>query len=368
MMLRWLLPCALALLAACQPPEAVAPLGLPPLTAAPATMAQVALGRTLFMDRRLSRNGTMSCAMCHVPEQGFTATELGTALGLEGRTLRRNAPTLLNVAYVKQLFHDGRASTLESQAWIPLLNPIEMGNDSVESLLARLRALPDYKGRFETAFGGAPPSERTVGLALAAYERSLLAADSPFDRWRYGKDPNALNSSAQAGFAIFAGKGRCIACHSVGEQHALFSDNRFHNTGIGWARSQGVAPQTRYKVQLAPGVFTEVQEQDLGTVSEALEADLGRYEVTHQGRDRWAYRTPSLRNVALTAPYMHDGSLATLEDVIAYYQRGGIANPGRDRLLQPVPLSEQEVRDLAAFLRSLTGSNARQLAASARGG
>ena len=362
-MKRLLLAGALAALSACQRPPA---LGLPPLALAPAGDAVVDLGRTLFMDRRLSRNNTMSCAMCHIPEQGFTATELGTALGLEGRTLRRNAPTLLNVAYVGQLFHDGRAATLEKQAWAPLLNPIEMGNTSVAEVIARIRAMPDYNGKFEAAFGGAGPDETTVGVALAGYQRTLLSGNSRFDRWRYGHDKTALSSAEQAGFAVFAGKGHCIACHAVGEQHALFSDALFHNTGIGWARSQGVEPGRRYRVQLAPGVFTDMRERELASVSEPLQDDDGRFEVTHNAAERWAYRTPSLRNVAITGPYMHDGSLATLEAVIEYYQHGGDANPGRDKLVQPLQLTEDDKRNLAAFLRSLTGDNVAQLAQAAR--
>lgn len=367
-MKRLALAVVLLALTACQRPQSTPALGLPALPVAAGSSAAIDLGRKLFMDRRLSRNNTMSCAMCHVPEQGFTATELGTALGVEGRTLRRNAPTLLNVAWVGQLFHDGRAESLEKQAWAPLLNPIEMGNPAIADVVAKIGAMPDYAGRFEAAFGGAGPSEHTVGQALASYQRSLVAGDSRFDRWRYGNDKTALSQSEQAGFAVFSGKGRCIACHAVGERSALFSDARFHNTGIGWKHRQGagVDPAQRYRVQLAPGVFTEVQERELASVSEPLQNDDGRFEVTHNAAERWAYRTPSLRNVAMTGPYMHDGSLPTLEAVIAYYQQGGIDNPGKDRLLQPLQLSEDEQRNLAAFLRSLTGSNVAQLARTAR--
>jgi cytochrome c peroxidase len=362
----------LAGLSACQqklPPMAAGPsLGLPPLPAhsgPAATEAQVVLGRKLFMDRRLSSNQTMSCAMCHVPEQGFAAVELGTPIGLEGRTLRRNAPTLLNVAYVGTLFHDGRSPTLETQAWAPLLNPIEMGNTNADQLIARIASMPDYAGRFEAAFNGAGPDRAKVAAALAGYQRTLVSGNSRFDRWRYGKDPTALSAAEQAGFAVFAGKGRCIACHTVGEQHALFADARFHNTGLGWARSQPDL-QRRHKVQLAPGVVVELAEQSLASVSEPLQDDLGRFEVTHRQADRWAYRTPSLRNVALTAPYMHDGSLATLEEVVEYYQRGGVDNPGRDALMAPLQFTDADKRHLVAFLRSLTGDNTAALARTAR--
>ena len=316
------------------------------------------------MDRRLSPNNTMSCAMCHVPEQGFAANEIGTAIGVTGRSLRRNAPTLLNVAYVGQLFHDGRESTLERQAWGPMLNPVEMGNQSVASVADKIRSMPDYGGKFEAAFDGRGPDEATIGAALASYQRTLVSGNSRFDRWRYGHEPHALNAAEQAGFAVFAGKGRCIACHTVGEQAALFGDGKFRNTGIGWARSQ--APRQMHRVRLAEGVFIDIADQDLRAVSDPLQADDGRAEVTRNPADRWAYRTPSLRNVALTAPYMHDGSLATLEEVIEFYQRGGIDNPLKDRLLRPLQLTGADKRNLAAFLRSLTGDNAAELARTAR--
>jgi cytochrome c peroxidase len=364
-MKRLAMACVLGALSGCQK-EAPRSLGLPPLALAPANSAAIDLGRKLFMDRRLSRNNTMSCAMCHVPEQGFTATELGTSLGVEGRTLRRNAPTLLNVAYVGQLFHDGRSASLESQAWAPLLNPVEMGNPAIADVIDKIRKMPDYAGRFEAAFDGAGASERTVGVALASYQRTLVSGNSRFDRWRFGHDKTAMTPSEQAGFAVFAGKGRCIACHAVGERNGLFSDARFHNTGIGWAHRKGVDPSRRYSVQLAPGVFTEVLEGELANVSEPLQDDDGRFEVTRNEAERWAYRTPSLRNVALTAPYMHDGSLATLEAVIEYYQRGGIDNPGKDKLVRPLELTEDDKRNLAAFLRSLNGDNVDTLARQAR--
>ena len=351
-------------------PHAPHALGLPavPYSAAGApSPAVVDLGRKLFMDRRLSSNNTLSCAMCHVPEQGFAAVELATAVGIEGRSLRRNAPTLLNVAYVRELFHDGRSDSLEHQAWAPLLNPIEMGNPTSIDVIKKIGTMPDYAGRFEAAFGGAGADEGTVGAALAGYQRTLVAADSRFDRWRYGGDKKALSASEQAGFAVFAGKGRCIACHSVGERSALFSDARFHNTGIGFGRSMVAANfGQRYVVQLAPGVVTELREADLASVSERAQDDTGRHEVTKKPGDKWAYRTPSLRNVAITGPYMHDGSLATLEAVIEYYQHGGIDNPGKDPLVQPLQLSADDKRDLAAFLRSLTGSNVATLAQQAR--
>jgi cytochrome c peroxidase len=348
------------------PFELPPPLGLPGIPLPPdnpLTAARIELGRTLFMDRRLSHNNTLSCAMCHVPEQGFTSNELGTAVGLEGQSIRRNAPTVLNVAYVEQLFHDGREFSLENQAWGPLLAGNEMANPSIGYVVEKIKLLPEYTGRFEAAFGGRGPDVLTVGQALAAYERSLVSGNSRFDRWHYGKEQTALSAEEQAGFLLFTGKAGCSTCHMVGDKYALFTDQRFHNTGIGYAHSMGL-PQ-RHRVQLAPGVYTEVEDQALAAF-EPAQADVGRYEVTLDPADSWAYRTPGLRNVALTSPYMHDGSLATLEDVIEFYDRGGIDNPQKSPLLRPLGLSMQEKRELVSFLKSVTGDNVQKLAAEAR--
>jgi cytochrome c peroxidase len=341
-----------------------AALGLPPLATPaenPITPEKVALGRKLFFDRRLSPNRTMSCAMCHIPEQGFTAHELATAVGIEGRSVRRNAPTVLNVAWQLRLFHDGREISLEDQIWGPLLASNEMGNPSIGYVIERIRALPDYRGLFEAAYGGKGASAQRIGAALATYQRTLVAADSRFDRWRYAGEANALSDTEQRGFKLFVGKARCAACHRVGERDALFTDQGFHNTGIGWRRSYPASERTR--VELAPGVTTELDRRTIESFSEPPLKDVGRYEITLDPRDRWAYKTPSLRNVALTAPYMHDGSLATLEAVIEFYDRGGIDNPGKSPLLAPLGLTDAEKAELAAFLRALTGRGAEALLA-----
>ncbi len=350
--------------------EAPGTLGLPALTVPadnPMTRAKIDLGRKLFMDRRLSPNNTMSCAMCHVPEQGFTVNEFATGLGMGGRSARRNSPTLFNVGFVNALFHDGREASLERQVWGPLLMSNEMANPSVAYVVGKVRALPDYAGRFERAFGGRGAAKDTIAAAIASYERTLLAGDSRFDRWRYAKRADALDAQEQAGFRLFAGKANCIACHSVGPASALFADGLFHNSGVGWARA---AKQGRrvHRVQLAPGVFTTISDKELANVSEPVEPDLGRFEVTRVERERFAYRTPGLRNVALSAPYMHDGSLATLEQVVAFYNGGGIDNPNKDPLLRPLNLAAQEQRELVAFLRSLTSAQAAVLSRQARAG
>lgn len=335
--------------------EIRAPLGLPAVPFPPhnpPTAGKVELGRKLFFDRRISFNGTMSCAMCHVPEQGFTSNELRTPVGNEGATVRRNAPGLMNVAYHPRLFHDGRDGALETQVWGPLLAPDEMANPSLGHVLDRLRDLPDYAGLFEAAFAGRGASADTVGAALASYQRTLVAGDSPFDRYRYAGEDNALSAEEKAGLAIFTGKGRCAACHLIGERDALLSDFRYHNTGIGWLRSQ---ERAGIEVELAPGVRAHMSAAVVRSIGAAPRSDLGRFEITLDPRERWAYKTPMLRNVAATAPYMHDGSLPTLEAVVEYYDRGGAGAPGQSPLIAPLHLSVAEKAALVAFLKALSG-------------
>ncbi|MDH3830704.1 MAG: SCO family protein [Gammaproteobacteria bacterium] len=335
------------------------PLGLPPVPVPannPVTKEKVALGRKLFYDRRLSLNNTFSCAMCHIPEQGFTSNELARAVGIEGRTVRRNAPTVYNSAYLTRLFHDGREHNLEQQVWGPLLAKNEMGNPSFALVIDRIRNIADYQGLFEAAFDGKGPGMETIGQALASYERTLVSANSPFDRWYYGKDNEAMDRSAQRGFGLFQGKAKCTSCHTVTDKHALFTDNAMHNTGIGWHSAMQATPAKR-RVQVAPGVYHDVDAKIISAVSERPPGDVGLYEVTQNPADRWKYRTSTLRNVALTAPYMHDGSMETLKDVVEFYNQGGLANENLDPLLVPLHLSPQEIDDLVAFMNALTGDN-----------
>ena len=341
-------------------------LGLPKL-AVPAdnqpTPAKIALGRKLFFDRRLSLNNTFSCAICHIPEQGFANNEMATAVGIEGRSVRRNAPSLYNVGYAQLLFHDGRENSLEQQAWGPLLAHNEMANPSIGFVIDKLKAGADYRGWFEKAFGKGPSME-TVGQALASYQRSLNSADSAFDRWYYGKQKGALSEPAQRGFQLFTGKAACSACHDIGAKSALFTDQRRHNTGIGYAEAM-LKTDDKQRLQVAPGVFVDVDKQNLHGLSGAKPNDLGYYEISQNPADRWAYKTPSLRNVALSAPYMHNGSLASLEEVVNFYNHGGVANENLSPLIKPLGLSDAEVADLVAFLRALTGGNVEALVADA---
>lgn len=319
------------------------------------TRPKIELGRKLFYDRRLSLNNTFSCAMCHVPEQGFTSQEQATAIGIEGRSVRRNAPTLYNVAFLERLFHDGREYSLETQVWGPLLATNEMANPSVGFVVEKIKGLSDYRGMFEKAFRR-PPSMETIGQAIASYERVLISGNSPFDRWYFGKQPDAISQAARRGFELFNGKAGCANCHTVSDRHALFTDHQLHNTGPGYRESMRKEPEKR-RVQVAPGITFDIDAQVIRQVAQARPNDLGLYEITQNPDDRWKYKTPSLRNVALTAPYMHNGELGTLREVVEFYHRGGEPNENLDPLIKPLNLSPSEIAALVDFLESLTGDN-----------
>lgn len=339
------------------------PLGLPDIPEPdnnPLTREKIALGRKLFFDRRLSLNDTFSCAMCHVPEQGFSNNELSTAVGIEGRSVRRNSPTIYNVAYADILFHDGREFTLEQQIWGPLLANNEMGNPSVGYLIQKIKQLNDYRGLFEQAFDNQQVSMQTLSKAIASYQRVIVSADSAFDRWYYGNDTKVLNDSARRGFYLFTGGAGCSACHLIQESHALFTDNQLHNTGTGYRESMGIRPEIE-RIQLAPGVFVDVDTQLIDSVGHAPPSDVGQYEITQNPADRWKYKTPSLRNIELTAPYMHNGSLGSLMEVVEFYNQGGVKNPLLDSRIKPLNLAMQQKLDLVNFLVALTGSNVEQL-------
>lgn len=336
------------------------PLGLPPIPQPeynPITDEKVQLGKKLFFDRRLSLNDTFSCAMCHIPEQGFTSHEVVKAVGVEGRSGRRNSPTIYNVAYLTRLFHDGRESTLENQVWAPLLDHREMAMTSIGHVLGKIESIKEYEGEFEKAFDGRGVDIETLGHALASYQRVLVSGNSPFDRWYYAKEEKAISAKAKNGFKLFMGKAHCATCHVVREDHALFTDNALHNTGIGYERSMGKEPEA-VRMPIAPGIFAMVKQSHLDELGHTGPiGDLGFYEVTQDPDDRWKYRTPSLRNVALTAPYMHDGSILTLEGIVEFYNKGGIPNVTQSPLIRPLNLTPEEMSNLVAFLNTLTGDN-----------
>ena len=345
------------------------PLGLPPVPVPadnPPTRAKIELGRKLFFDRRLSINDTLSCATCHIPEQGFTNNELRTPVGVEGRAVLRNSPTLYNIAYQEHLFLDGRELSLENQVWQPITAHNEMAAPAIGYVIRKIRRMGDYDGMFEEAFDGRGPDILTIGQALASYQRTLLAADSPFDRWYFGGRQDAVGTSVKRGFALFSGKAQCIVCHRVEADHALFVDHQFHNTGLGYAASVSRSEPETTRVQLAPGVFTVVSRATVDAVTQQrLPNDLGLYRVTESPGDRWKFRTQTLRNIALTAPYMHDGSFDTLREVIDFYDRGGVPNELLSPLIRPLELTEEEKRDLESFLHALTGSNVPAIVADA---
>jgi cytochrome c peroxidase len=330
--------------------EGKAPLGLPPVPPAIAgSTAMQRLGERLFFDRGLSANNTLSCAMCHIPTQGYASNQSALSIGMEGRSLRRNAPTLYNVVFKKFLFHDGRETDLAAQVWGPLLNPDEMGNPAIGPLLDRLRADAVYGPAFSAAFPGEGVSMTTLGRAIAAYEATLLKGDSRFDRALFANEKSALTPLEWRGYDIFVHKGGCASCHTIGEDAALFTDQAWHNTGVAFvARASATT-----RVELAPGVFQNVRLSDVGLSAPTVKNDLGRFEISGKPEDRWAYTTPTLRGLNETWPYMHDGSLKSLEEVVDFYDRGGGPNPALDSKIKPLGLSTDEQRALVAFLSTL---------------
>lgn len=332
--------------------SAPVPLGLPALAPVSTTREAAALGRKLFRDSRLSADGTVSCASCHDPTQAFTDGK-PRALGVDQRLGTRNAPSLYNVVYGRELFWDGRAPNLEAQAILPFVNPREMGSTSAEQILGIVRGDATYIHGFRAAFNlaAADIDMRDLARALVAYERTLLSGDSPFDRYEYGHDRTALSVQARRGLELFRGRAGCAACHLIGSEAALLTDFEYHRSAI------PLSPRTTARlVELAQQVRAWRAEADVVHLNRQVSGDvdlaaLGRFVVTGSPRDIGLFRTPSLRNVALTAPYMHDGSVATLEDALGLelYGRSGSAN---SRLV----LTEEEQGDLVAFLRSLTGT------------
>ncbi len=334
------------------------PLGLPAETWIywvpvnnPLTPEKIALGRRLFFDQRLSADGTISCASCHKPELGF-ADGRPVAEGIGGQRGTRNSMSLLNVIYNTAQFWDGRADTLEEQALQPLTNPVEMGNRSLEEVLGRLRTDRDYRDLFQRAFGREIDA---VGMAaaIASFERTLLSGNSAFDRFQAG-DESALSAEARRGMAIFRGRGRCSRCHTITEHQPFFTNFAYQNTGVAAGH---------------PG-FEQIARNAAATIeSGAPLASLARLALQSGGEEIGralkssllfeigSYRTPGLRNVAITAPYFHDGSASTLAEVVRFYNGGGRANLNLEEELHPLGLNEREQRDLITFLESLTGVN-----------
>jgi cytochrome c peroxidase len=282
----------------------------------PITEAKIELGKLLYFDGRLSLDGTVSCATCHDPAKGFTDNRR-VSKGVNGLTGTRNAPTVINTAFNYFQFWDGRSPSLEDQATGPMQNPVEMRH-TLDGAVASISKIEGYKPYFKAAYGDESVDIDRITKAIATFERTVLSGGSPWDRFVYAKQADALSDSAKRGLELFEGKALCTRCH-VGFN---LTDGLFHNLGVGMS---------------------------------AEKPDLGRYEVTKQESDKGAFKTPTLRDIQKTAPYMHDGSVATLEEVIDLYDKGGEKNPWLDVKVKPLHLTTQEKKDLLAFLMSLEG-------------
>jgi len=305
----------------------------------PLTPEKVELGKLLFFDARLSADGSLACVSCHLPDQGW-ATHTPLSPAYPTNMERRLSPTLINVAYNKALLWDGRAGALEKQALGPIQNPIHM-NQNLDLLVEKLRAIPDYAKRFQDVFG-TPVTSEGLGKALAAFERTLVTRNAPFDRY-LGGDQQAMSESALRGMELFKGKARCILCHNGPN----FTDSQFHNLGV------PAAPLLEHPLVQASLRF-DAKRMNVPEYDQVKE-DLGRYLVTKEDRDKGAFKTPTLRNVTQRDPYMHNGIFQSLEDILDFYDGGGGTVSGKSPLIQPIGLTIQDKRDLLAFLQSLTG-------------
>jgi cytochrome c peroxidase len=287
----------------------------------PPTPARVRLGRWLFYDKRLSHDGTIACSTCHRPEHAFSEpTRHSTGIGHQEGA--RKSPSFINqaVTLFPHFFWDGRAASLEDQALGPVANPIEMGSTH-EEMIATLTKTSAYAPYFEEAFGTPAITKERVAKAIADYERTRISGNSPVDRWRLNRDESAVSDQVKQGYALFFGKARCNQCH-LGNN---YTDSLFHNIGVGYD------PKTR--------TF----------------ADEGRIAISKKPEDTGAFKTPGLREVTKHAPYMHDGSVATLKDVVDLYNRGGEKNPFLDPKIEPLGLTPAEVDALVAFMQALEG-------------
>ncbi|MFN0168714.1 MAG: cytochrome-c peroxidase [Bryobacteraceae bacterium] len=295
------------------------PLGLVPVVWPadnPYSPEKADLGRLLYFDSRLSADGSVSCASCHHPKFAFTDGQ-PVSSGIRGQKGGRSAPTVINRAYSLAQFWDGRAPTLEAQAIGPIANPIEMGNTHA-AVVSTLKTITGYRALFRKAFGSEDFSIDHVAKAIATFERTVLSGNAPYDRYKAG-DKSAMSESQVRGMRIYLDKAKCDQCH----EGVNFTSNMFANIGVGANKPS---------------------------------PDVGRFAVTQNPKDWGAFKTPTLRDIARTAPYMHDGSLKTLEEVVDYYDKGGEKNRNLDERMKPLKLSAQEKSDLAGFLRALSGS------------
>lgn len=325
-------------------------LGLPPVSNPsdnPLTLEKIALGQKLFSDKRLSRDGSTSCASCHQPEHAF-ADLINVGKGIGGQRGSRNTPSLLNVAFNTTQFWDGRRSSLEEQALDPFLNPREHGLASEDALLVILRHDSAYRSAFRSAFPNSPDaiSSKHVGQAIASFERTLVRGNSPFDRFAFLGEKSALSDRARNGLALFQGRAQCFHCHQIEKTYALFTDNEFHSLNVGLTR---IEPRLVSITMNLMSKRTAGARIDHVVLSDEDVAELGRFAVTLKPPDIGKFRTPSLRNVARTGPYMHDGSVGSLEEAVELelYYRSTEAE-------RPLILTPIEKSDLVEFLKSLS--------------
>ncbi len=333
----------------------------------PQTPEKVGLGELLFHDDRFSTTGDVSCATCHDAAKAFTDSPLTVSEGIEGKKGTRNAPTVVNAVYFTSQFWDGRSPSLEDQSLHPFVNPVEMGLEDHEPILEIVRSDPDYVEAFQNVFGVSADEIAMdhVTKAIAAFERTQVAGDSPFDRWYFAGEKGAMTAQQVRGFDIFINEGRCVSCHVVEQTQALFTDNRFHNIGVGINRIQGDVAELAGEFLHAEATAAEV---DVKVLTDPRTSEIGRFAITTTFDDVGAFKTPTLRNVAVTAPYMHDGSVATLRDAVVHYNNGGVTNEGdpvNDFLsggMRPLNLTEEQIDDLVAFMEALTSPQFADLA------
>jgi len=347
----------------------------------PITPAKVSLGQALYFDKRLSADGTVSCATCHDPANAFTDHNT-LATGVSSRVGTRNAPTILNAMFSDQLFWDGRMGSLEEQAKQPLTNPFEMGMGDNEAVVARVNAIPEYRESFQNVFRRDGINIDTIVKAIAAYERTQLSANSPFDRFISG-NTNALTKAQRRGWELFRGKAKCIECHSFSGPSPFFTDFKFHNTGIvaknmNFERLSELAKQVSDTQPITsrgkPIIGTNNPPARVSFIQGSAPllahtqdfTELGRYLVTKEPTDIGAFKTPTLRDIELTTPYMHNGSEKTLIDVVRFYNRGGNANANLDERLHPLNLSDEEMNSLVEFMRALTSDDVLRRAQSSK--
>jgi cytochrome c peroxidase len=319
----------------------------------PQTPEKIALGEKLFFDGRLSVDGTVACSTCHDPALAFTDGR-PVSIGVKGRPGQRNSPTILNALYNNAQFWDGRAQTLEEQAALPIINPSEMGQPSLAAAVTQIAALPEYERAFRRVFGR-PINETDLVRAIASYERTQFSFDSPFDHFMAG-DKAAISDSAERGWELFNTKARCNKCHALSENKRdpiFLIDKDFHNIGIGSIRHNVVALACKAEQEIDSGKIIDVDQAAIQSETSVV----GRFLVTKKEKDIASFKTPTLRNVLITAPYFHDGSQATLWDVMDHYNKGdGLKDPWLDEDIQPLALGESEIDDVVAFLATLTSA------------